>query len=146
MLKKQNFLIYCGNPGIGKTHFCASLIEFAITNFRTWRYWREADLLKKVRAAMEEYKGDYLDALQYFIDDDLLFLDDVGSTGMTDWREEVLFYVIDSRYNSMKPTVITSNFSRKDFSDNYHPRIFSRLFDKDNFIVEILDGIDLRLN
>lgn len=146
MLKKENFLIYCGNPGIGKTYFCASLIEFALSNFKTWRYWREADLLKKVRASMDEFKGDYLDSLKFLIDDEFLFLDDIGSTGMTEWREEVLFYVIDERYNSMKPTIITSNFSLKEFKENYHPRIYSRLFAKENFVVEILDGQDLRLS
>lgn len=144
MEKKKNMLIYCGNPGIGKTHLCASLVDFAMNNFNSFRYWKEADLLKKVRASMEEFKGDYLDTLKHLIDDDFVMIDDIGSSGVNDWRSEILFCAVDERYNSMKPTLITSNFSRRDFESKYHGRLASRLFDKDNTIIEILDGLDLR--
>ena len=144
MQKKKNMLIFCGNPGIGKTHLCASLTDFAMNNFNTFRYWKQLDLLKKVRSSIDEYKGDYLDALKHLVDDDFVIIDDVGSTGVNDWRSEIMFCAIDERYNSMKPTIITSNFSKRDFETKYHPRIASRLFDKDNIVIEILDGKDMR--
>lgn len=59
-------------------------------------------------------------------------------------QEEVLFKVIDERYNSMKPSVFTSNFSLKEFRNAFHPRVCSRLFAKENQIIEILNGDDLR--
>lgn len=144
MTKKKNFLVYCGSPGIGKTYLCAALIEFALLNFDSFRYWKEQDLLTRVRASIEEYKGDYLDTLKQLLDDDLIFIDDIGSSGVNQWREEIFFAAIDQRYNSMKPTVITSNFTVEQMKKIYHPRVSSRLFSHDSIVIEILDGVDLR--
>jgi len=95
---------------------------------------------------MDSIRGDYLDVLRYMIDDDFLILDDVGSsTKHTDWREEVLFEILDYRYNNMKPTLITSNFTSEDFKKYYHFRVHSRLFANDNTIIEIPNGVDFRL-
>lgn len=147
MNKPTNFLVYCGSPGIGKTYLCAALTEWAMQNFNyEWRYWTENALLKHLRDSMESTKGDYLDALKYMIDDEFLILDDVGSgVKVNEWREEILFALIDYRYNTMQPTIITSNFSQKEFLQKYHQRVHSRLFAKENTIIEILDGVDYRL-
>lgn len=93
---------------------------------------------------MDYNRGDYLESLKWLIDDQLLILDDVGSTGVREWREEVLFDLIDSRYNSMLPTVITSNFTKADFKKLYHPRVCDRLFASENTIIEITDVQSLR--
>lgn len=147
MKNPTNFMIYCGSPGIGKTFLCAALTEWAMKTFGSdWRYWTENNLLKKLRDSMDSVRGDYLDALKYMIDAEFLILDDVGSgVKVNEWREEILFALVDYRYNTMKPTIITSNFCEKDFLQKYHARVHSRLFSKDNTIIEILDGIDYRL-
>jgi len=141
----KNFLVFCGNPGIGKTYFCAALIDWAIKNFNTFRVWKEALLFQKLRASIKDNQGDYLQILTGFIDDELIILDDVGSQGVNEWREEVIFDALDFRYNQMLPTIITSNFSKKDFQEIYHPRVSSRLFAAENTIIEMHDAPDLRL-
>jgi DNA replication protein DnaC len=145
--KPTNFMVYCGGPGIGKTHLCAALVPWALEKFRyNWRYWTENDLFKRLRQDMDRYQGDYMDNLKHLIDDDFLIIDDVGSSvKSTEWREEILFALLDKRYNSMQPTMITSNFLQKEFLEKYHSRIHSRLFSNDNIIIEIADGVDFRL-
>lgn len=147
MAKPKNFLVYCGSPGIGKTFLCAALTEWAFNKFgNDWRYWRENDLLKKLRDSMDTMQGDYLDVLKYMIDAEFLILDDIGSsTKESSWREEVLFAVIDYRYNNLKPTMFTSNYCQKEFQEKYHERVRSRLFSIDNTIIEIPNGVDFRL-
>ncbi len=93
---------------------------------------------------MDECKGDYLEALKWLIDDDFVMIDDIGSTGLNEWRKEIIFDAIDERYNSMKPTIITSNFSVREFKYYFHERVSSRLFAKENCVIEILDGDDRR--
>lgn len=95
---------------------------------------------------MDEFKGDYLESLKLLIDDEFVMLDDIGSTGLTDWRREVIFDSIDERYNSMLPTVFTTNFSEREIKDNFHARVHSRLFSKENTIIEINNGRDKRLS
>lgn len=145
MKKPKHFLVICGSPGLGKTYICAAFVEWAYSRFKSFRYWNESELLKRVRSSMDEFKGDYLESLKLLIDDEFVMLDDIGSTGLTDWRREVIFDSIDERYNSMLPTVLTTNFSEREIKENFHARVHSRLFSKENIIIEINDGRDKRL-
>lgn len=147
MKKPTNFLVYCGSPGIGKTFLCAALTEWIMINFHEdWRYFTENEILKRLRNSMDNEKGDYLDSLKYMLDVEFLIIDDLGSSvKASDWREEILFAMLDQRYNSMKPTIITSNYSALEFYNKYHHRIYSRLFSQENTIIEIPDGVDYRL-
>ncbi len=140
----KNMLVFLGQPGIGKTYFLSALIPWAVDKFNNFRYYKEADLLKKLRTSIAENSGDYLETLKYLIDDELIILDDLGSQGLNDWREEVMFDTIDQRYNAMLPTVITSNFTKEEFERNYHERISSRIFAKENTLIQIFDTYDLR--
>lgn len=150
----KNFLVFLSKPGIGKTHFCSALTEWHLEAFRSSRYWRERDLLASLRQKISDGNGDYARALEYLIDDDIVILDDVGS-GINvekasfrdlEWRTEILFAFLDQRYNSMKPTIITSNFDKKSFETVYSERVASRLFAKENTIISIFDhsAIDKR--
>ena len=146
-------LVYNGSPGIGKTYFLACLIEWCYSNFNTFRYHREEDILRRLRNGIGEGKSDYLMNLEYLIDDQFIMLDDVGS-GINpekvtnrdlEFRREVFFSFLDYRYRTGLPTVITSNFTRKDFKDVYSERICSRLFSAQNTIIERFgDNIDKR--
>lgn len=47
---------------------------------------------------------------------DLLVLDDVGGEEPKPWSQELLWSIIDSRYNSRKRTIVTSNYSRSELA------------------------------
>jgi DNA replication protein DnaC len=117
-----------------------------MTKFRSFRYWSEKELLSRIRQSIsEDSKGDYAKHLSYLIDDELVIIDDIGSTGTSDFRKEILFDILDFRYNSMLPTVLTSNYSSNEVAKLFHGRVHSRMFAKENTIIEIHDGVDNRL-
>ena len=78
----------------------------------------------------------------------MIFLDDVGSSinpkhftkKDLEWRREIFFSFLDQRYNCMKPTIITSNFSKEEFEEVYSERICSRLFASENTIIYVPQG------
>lgn len=155
MKKSKNFLVYHGSPGIGKTYFCAALVEWYLFEFNSHRYHLEKDLLARLRSVISEDYGDYAKELQYLTDDEFIILDDVGSSINPDkitykdleWRREVFFNFLDYRYNNELPTVITSNFTEKEFEQVYSERICSRLFAKENTVISIFGkGLDKRKN
>ena len=77
-------------------------------------------------------------------DDDLIIIDDLGSTGVTDWRKEVIFEFIDFRYSIKKPTILTSNLSLDEIGRDYGWRVKSRLEAKENIVVDMFECPDLR--
>ena len=87
------------------------------------------------------------------IDDEIVILDDVGfwwnearnSYKDNEWKIEVLYEFINNRYNSMLPTIITSNLNKEQFESVYSPRIASRLFAAENTIIKMFNkNEDLR--
>lgn len=148
----RNMLIYHGSPGIGKTYFCAALIQWACERFNCFRYHTDKELLSRLRKGIADGSGEYLEHLEYLIDDDLIFLDDVGSSINPDkftmkdleWRREILFAFLDYRYNSQKPTIITSNLNKEEFTQIYSERIASRMFAAENTIISLFGTEDKR--
>jgi DNA replication protein DnaC len=136
MNSKKNMLIMIGNPGTGKTYFCSGFINDTWGKYESIRYWPEKKLFERLRQTIDQ-KGDYEKELEYMIDDELVIFDDIGSSGLTEWRKEILFNAIDLRYSSMKPTIITSNLTRKEIRENLHDRFCDRLFASENTIIEM---------
>ena len=145
MKKRRKFLVYLGNPGLGKTFLCASLFEWAIRGFTSFRYYRERELQKKLLNAEIEHGWDTYKYLLDLTDDPVIFLDDVGKTKYSEPKEDHLFDFIDIRLSSCDPTIITSNLSSSEFRKIYGERLCSRLFCKDNIIIEEMSGVDRRM-
>lgn len=143
MEKPVNFLVYLGNPGCGKTFMCSAMTEWAMSTFQWFKYYNERELLSKIRKSMDG-KGDYLEELDYLLDSHLVMLDDLGSSGVNEWRQEIWMEAIDLRYSSRKPTIITSNFTKAEINEKFHERISSRLFAHGNVVIELPNGEDFR--
>jgi DNA replication protein DnaC len=74
---------------------------------------------------------------------DLLVIDDIDKVKQSDAFHEFLYLVVNSRYASQKPTVITTNSSFTKLEEVMGPAISSRLFAKESLLVEV-EGEDLR--
>src|SRR4029450_7520659 len=81
---------------------------------------------------------------------DLLVLDDLGSEKTSEWVEETMNLIVNTRYNERRLTIFTSNYD--DTPDDSDPeclkarigfRIHSRLHEMCDFLE--YDGADFRL-
>lgn len=79
MKTPKNMLVYHGTAGIGKTYLCAALTDWCFEKFNDFMYWKEEDLLRRLRLGISEGKGDYLHSMRSMVDHQLVILDDVGS-------------------------------------------------------------------
>lgn len=119
-------LLFFGTVGTGKTYISACIanalmakgIPCLVTNF--------SRLVNTIQS-MREGKQEYLDSLN---DYDLLVIDDLSSERDTEFMNEIVMNVIDSRYRSGLPLIITTNITAdelKNPSDIRKERIYSRL-------------------
>lgn len=135
-----------GRPGCGKTHICSALIAWMYGKVSDIYFLREGKFLERIRSAMD-MKGDYRQEIEYQIDHQFFILDDIGSSGegKTDWRKEVYFEAINLRYESMKPTVFSTNYSEQEIKEKLGERSHSRLFAKENTVIDMFSYPDMRM-
>ena len=59
-------------------------------------------------------------------------IDDLSTERKTEYMQEIVFNVIDSRYRAKLPIIVTTNLTREELlnpADLTYQRIFSRLFE-----------------
>ena len=107
-----------------------------MTNFPT--------ILSRLTGMFPEERIDYIDSIGRY---DLLILDDLGVERNTSYAMEQMFQVVDRRYRSCKPLIVTTNLSleqMKNAPDVEHSRIYGRIFE---YCAPILfSGKDMRKN
>ena len=107
-----SWLYVWGPLGTGKSRLSASVGHALVRRGKHGvRFIRAADLLE------QEVNGEsrYEEACSC----GYLVLDDLGKEHPSDWAASVLFGVIDARYSSCLPTVITSNYAPPDLLRRY---------------------------
>jgi DNA replication protein DnaC len=140
-----------GPPGVGKTHLAVAVLRQAITR-RGARgiFYDTRDLLKVIRSTYDPVnRTQEMDVLRPVIEADLLVLDDLGAEKTSEWVEETLNLIVNSRYSEKRTTLFTSNYD--DNPDSTDPdsllfrigfRMRSRLHEMCEFLY--LDGADYR--
>ena len=122
-------LLFYGDVGTGKTYIAACIanalvdkgIPAMVTNF--------ARIANKLQESFDGRQA-YLDSLNQF---DLLVIDDLAAERKTEYMQEIIFNVIDSRYRSGKPMIITTNLSLeaiKNPTETSDMRVFDRILER----------------
>ena len=57
----------------------------------------------------------------------LLVIDEIQERGETDFEDRKLTQIIDARYMDGRPTILISNYSRKDFAKTLSPAVLDRV-------------------
>lgn len=141
----KNFLFITGSPGCGKTYIASAMLAWMYGNVGSFRIWNDQHLLERLRNFISsDMRGDFGKEIEYLIDDEFIILDDMGSSQLTDWQVDVWFKVINTRYENALPTLITTNLTSKEIYENLGPRTHSRIFAKENKIIDMHEYKDLR--
>lgn len=108
----QKGLMLIGPPGIGKTHIAVSALQQVI------RRTGARGLYYDTRALLRDIRSTYnpvlhmaeMDVIRPVMEAEVLVLDDLGAERLTDWVEETMSLIVNTRYNERRPTIFTSNY------------------------------------
>ena len=140
-----------GQPGVGKTHLAAAVLKQVVqTTGARGLFYDTRDLLRVIRSTYDpSIRTTELEVLRPVMHADLLVLDDLGAEKTSEWVEETMNLIVNTRYNERRLTIFTSNYA--DIPDDTDPnalifrighRMRSRLHEMCEFIV--MDGADYR--
>nr|WP_228453016.1 ATP-binding protein [Streptomyces alkaliterrae] len=134
-------LLIAGPTGTGKTHQAyGALRTLLAAGVRLrWAATNTADLHAQLRPRQGH---DPERAFHELANSPLLILDDLGAAKQTEWTEEQTYRLIDRRYTSMLPTLITTNVPIPELRDVLGDRVASRLAEMTTRV--ILQGPDRR--
>lgn len=121
-------LFITGPTGVGKTHLAVGIIrELAKKGVKNMHFTTAADLLLALREAVSDH-GASKEAkiVGVYSGYDILVLDDLCAEKTTEYAATALYMVLNARIGDMKPTIVTSNFTRQDIAE-VMPRVASRL-------------------
>jgi DNA replication protein DnaC len=133
-------LLLVGPSGRGKTHLaCAILSELVVTKAATGLYVDFSDLLMKIQTSFRP-DADFSkeSVLTPYAEAEILVLDELGASKPHAWVLDVLYSLLNSRYNRKKVTIATSNFEdepdaasgeRERLEDRIGYRLRSRLYE-----------------
>jgi DNA replication protein DnaC len=105
-------LLFVGSVGVGKTHLAVGIIKDLIREkgihclFCDYR-----ELLKSIQNSYNpSVQATEMEILRPIFEAEVLVLDELGAVRSTEWVFDTVNYVLNSRYNDNKTTIITTNF------------------------------------
>ena len=123
-------LLIWGDVGTGKSFFAGCIanallekgVPVLMTNF--------SRILNTLTGMHFEDRNQFINSLNRY---SLLIIDDLGIERNSDFALEQVFNVIDSRYRSKKPLIITTNLTLSELNnaaDIAHKRIYDRILER----------------
>jgi DNA replication protein DnaC len=133
-------LLLMGPVGTGKTHLAVAALRQIISEKRPPVRGRFVDFTSLVLEIQMTFdgSGSSRDMLRPLLESDVLVIDELGAGKTTAWVMDLLYYLVNSRYQENKITIFTTNYldrattsppDREYLADRVSRRIRSRLFE-----------------
>ena len=126
MQEENHGLLLWGGVGTGKSYLAGCIANALMENEISVKMTNFALILNDLAATFEG-RNEYISNLCRY---PLLIIDDFGMERGTEYGLEQVYNVIDSRYRSGKPLIVTTNLSLDELNnppDTAHKRIYDRV-------------------
>lgn len=128
--KKEGMgLLLYGTVGTGKTYYAACIANALIDKGYTVLMTNFARLTNQIQGTFDG-KQEFIDSLNRYT---LLIIDDLGAERKSEFMQEQVFNIIDARYRSGLPFIITTNLTAEELKkpqDVSCSRIYDRILER----------------
>lgn len=121
-------LVFAGGPGTGKTHLATAIGQHVIREFQAVVLF--GTVSQALRRIKETYRKDSdqteSDVLHALTDCDLLILDEIGAQIGSEHEKQLMFEILNERYQGMKSTILISNLNAEELEEFMGHRVMDR--------------------
>lgn len=145
-LKNGANLVLSGNIGTGKTHLSLAVakekimqqteisgLDFIISE--SAKYTTISEIIMSVRQAMS-YGGDKREINTYY-KTELLIIDEIGRQSGSENEKNILFEVLNKRYNNVLPTILISNKSGAEIEGYLGSALVDRMIETGSIFINL---------
>ena len=130
MVQTGQGLLFWGNVGTGKTFLAGCIANALLEQKIPVLMTSFPKILNALGGLYSSERNEYLASLNHYT---LLVIDDMGIERESQYTAETIYTVIDERYKSGKPFIITTNIqldALKNPQDVQHARIYDRIMER----------------
>lgn len=137
-------LFFVGPVGTGKTHLAAAIANYLIKEkVIPVKFGNITMLLSEIKATYDEDAKMRENEVIYTLSNvALLVIDDLGKEKTTEWTNQILYTIVNNRYENYKPVVVTTNLSIQDLEEKLGQATMSRIIEMCRGIK--MEGVDFR--
>ncbi len=123
---KADSLLMFGRTGLGKTHLSLAIAKTVREKGYSVIYDSVINILRNIEREhfSREHSSEMIDLI---MDTDLLILDDLGTEYETQFYNATIYNIVNTRLNSSKPTIISTNLDFAGINSKYGERVVSRI-------------------
>lgn len=124
-LSSGRCLVLIGGVGTGKTHLACGLVRKVVENGKSAKFTTVQKLIREVRSSWGTNQEQAV--INAITKHDLLVIDEVGVQAGSENEKNILFDIINSRYEEMRSTVIITNCDIDGIRSYLGERVVDRL-------------------
>lgn len=128
LVTDKETIVISGDCGTGKTVMAARIAHSYLKNRKSVTYIRASDFYIKLKSTWKkDTKMTEEDFLLQYQEPQLLIIDEIQDRGSTDWENTLLNTLLDKRYSNLKATLILTNKTGQEATDQLPTSIQSRI-------------------
>lgn len=126
--KSGRSAIFCGPPGTGKTHLAVGIGLHAMTLGKLVLFTTVQRAVRRVKDSWrKDSKESETDVIDMLVEPDLLILDEIGVQFGSDFEKNLMFDILNERYEKSKPSLLLSNLTATEVKAFLGERVYDRL-------------------
>ena len=135
-LAGERWLLLCGPVGAGKTGLTVALLRELAEQGRSVLFVNAPDMLRRVRATYSAHDDAASESavVDSLAEVEVLAIDDIGKERLTPWAIELLYVVVNRRYNDGRRTLVTTNLAVDRLEAHLGSATFDRLYEKSQLV------------
>ena len=130
MLEQNIGLLFYGDVGTGKSFYACCIANALIDNGIAALVTSMPRIINRFKSmTFQDDKNIFVNSFAKY---PLVVIDDIGVENGTEFAHEIMFQIIDTRYKSKKPLIVTTNLSPSDMkqpSNVGYKRLFDRIIE-----------------